>query len=145
MHPLSKVSSLWANRQADRSRCTRAHCWPAGRLRAQSQLRRPVPPCHATVVGVTSEQELADALMDKERYIRLDAHIGLTGQFQSQQVGSSSSSRSRAGPRPGAKEAERASAGFRQLSGVRPSWDGCARGHTRPARLTRLPLPPGLC
>ncbi|KAL4442679.1 hypothetical protein ABPG77_006673 [Micractinium sp. CCAP 211/92] len=43
-------------------------------------------PTGARVVGVTSEQELADALMDKERYIRLDAHIGLTGQFQSQQA-----------------------------------------------------------
>ncbi|KAL4424301.1 hypothetical protein ABPG75_001602 [Micractinium tetrahymenae] len=43
-------------------------------------------PAGARVVGVTTEQELAEALMDKERYIRLDAHIGLTGQFKSQQA-----------------------------------------------------------
>lgn len=45
------------------------------------------------MVGVTTEQELAEALMDKERFIRLDAHIGLTGQFKSQQVGGAPSAR----------------------------------------------------
>ena len=38
------------------------------------------------VVGVTTERELAEALMDKERFIRLDAHIGLTGAFKSAEV-----------------------------------------------------------
>ena len=36
---------------------------------------------------MTTERELAEALMDKERFIRLDAHIGLTGAFKSAEVG----------------------------------------------------------
>lgn len=34
----------------------------------------------------TTEKELALALQDKERYIRVDAHIGLTGAFKSKEV-----------------------------------------------------------
>ena len=41
----------------------------------------------SAVVGVTTERELAQALGDQERFIRLDAHIGLTGAFRSAQVG----------------------------------------------------------
>lgn len=37
-------------------------------------------------MGVTTETELALAIQDKERYIRLDGHIGLTGAFKSPQV-----------------------------------------------------------
>ena len=40
----------------------------------------------AAEVGVTTEAELAMAIQDKERYIRLDSHIGLTGAFKSAQV-----------------------------------------------------------
>lgn len=43
------------------------------------------PWLHAEV-GVTTEMELAMAIQDKERYIRLDSHIGLTGAFKSAQV-----------------------------------------------------------
>ena len=40
----------------------------------------------SAVVGVTTETELALAIQDRERYIRLDGHIGLTGAFKSPQV-----------------------------------------------------------
>lgn len=41
--------------------------------------------CTAEIVA-TTEKELAMALQDKERFIRLDAHIGLTGEFKSKEV-----------------------------------------------------------
>lgn len=49
------------------------------------------PPCLPlpllpAVVSATTETELALAIGDKERYIRLDGHIGLTGAFKSAQV-----------------------------------------------------------
>lgn len=37
-------------------------------------------------VVATNEKELAEAIQDKERFVRLDGHIGLTGAFQSTQV-----------------------------------------------------------
>ena len=55
---------------------------------------RPMRYACCAVVGVTTERELADALQDKERFIRLDAHIGLTGAFRSAQVGAAPCCRS---------------------------------------------------
>ncbi|EFN53548.1 hypothetical protein CHLNCDRAFT_53713 [Chlorella variabilis] len=57
---------------------------PAGRAVAasQEQPRRSRKLKQAYTVSVTTEKELAEAIMNKERFIRLDAHIGLTGAYK---------------------------------------------------------------
>lgn len=49
-----------------------------------TQLVLCAPPCSEVVA--TNEKELAEAIQDKERFVRLDSHIGLTGTFTSAQV-----------------------------------------------------------
>ncbi|KAI3424151.1 hypothetical protein D9Q98_009511 [Chlorella vulgaris] len=77
------VDWMWRVGRAESSEIAVAAA--AGRAQAKQKDEQPRSSRklkQAYTVGVTTEKELADAISSKERYIRLDAHIGLTGAFK---------------------------------------------------------------